>query len=239
MMRTLPFLGTVLLSTLVSPVWSDAKLEEDPFLQPYVAQLKKQTASATLESVKTLAESDLIVLHHGYGTWIRNKWLWGDRDPALVQFFRTHGIRHPDSMSMVLIRALWTDLNRNLTREEQARIDARRALVAAKRASYNTLSEECATRLAGSKVDFDRCYAAHGLPSKNPLGREPFYELVVGNTGIVKRIVFFDGASQKLKGCLRRQIETYTFSPFEHDEELTLYIVEFPNCGVSEGNRLY
>ena len=228
-----------MLSTLVSPVWSDAKLEEDPFLQPYVAQLKKQTASATLEGVKTLAESDLIVLHHGYGTWIRNKWLWGDRDPALVQFFRTHGIRHPDSMSMVLIRALWTDLNRNLTREEQARIDARRALVAAKRASYNTLSEECATRLAGSKVDFDRCYAAHGLPSKNPLGREPFYELVVGKTGIVKRIVFFDGASQKLKGCLRRQIETYTFSPFEHDEELTLYIVEFPNCGVSEGNRLY
>ena len=239
-MRMPKFLGSLLLCALVSPVWPDEKLEEHRFLQPYVAQLKQETPSSMLERVKTLAEDDLLVLYFGYGTWIRNKWLWGDRDPALVQFFLTHGVRHPDDMSVVLIRALWIDLNRNLTAAERAEIDSKRALVAAKSASYRRLSGECAAQLAASKAEFEKCYAAHGLPSKNPLNRNPFYKLVVEKSGTIERIVFYDGAGSTLKECLRREVEPYRFSSFEYDEILTLSTVGvFPSCGVEESSRLY
>jgi len=238
-MRIPKFLGSFLLCALVSPVWSDTKLEEHPFLQPYVAQLKQATPSSDLERVKRLAESDLPILHFGYGTWIRNKWLWGDRDPALAQFFFAHGIQHPDDMSAVLIRALWIDLNRNLTAEERTEIDARRALVSAKHASYKKLRDECAAQLAASKAEFEKCYAAHGLPSKNPLNQNPFYNLVVHKSGAIDRIVLYTGASPGVGDCIRREVERYRFSSFEYDEKLTLYIVKFPDCAVEESFRVY
>ena len=94
-----------------SYVARDRRLAQDPFLRPYVAKMKKLTAAETLEKIGRIAEKDLALLHFDYGMAIRNLWLWGDRDPALVQFFRAKGVDHPDGMSMVLIRALWQDLN--------------------------------------------------------------------------------------------------------------------------------
>jgi hypothetical protein len=229
-----------LLLTLIGTVgFREPALAADPFLTPYVSQLKRETPPRTLERIKAVAEADLIVFHHGYGTWIRNKWLWGNREPRLVQFFRQHGIEHPDNMSMVLIQALWEDLNRSLTPTEAARIEAARALVAAKRATYAKLSTECATQLAASRPAFERCYAAHGLPSKNPVNRDPFFKLLVGQTGAIRKIMFFDDAPAALRRCLRPIIESYRFSPFQHDEELTLYITTFPNCRVAEIDSLY
>jgi hypothetical protein len=78
-----------------------------------------------------------------------------------------------------------------------------------------------------------------GLPSKNPLGRIPFHELIVGKTGVVERIVFFNGASPSVQDCLRTQIESYKFSSFENDERLTVHVAQFPNCVVSELHLLY
>ena len=95
-----------------SYVARDRRLAQDPFLRPYVEKMRKLTDAESLEKIRRTAEKDLAQLHFGYGMHIRNLWLWGDRDPALVKFFHAKGIDHPDGMSMVLIWALWQDLNR-------------------------------------------------------------------------------------------------------------------------------
>lgn len=95
-----------------SYVARDRRLAQDPFLRPYVDELKKVTPPESLARIRAMAEKDLVQLHFDFGMAIRNRWLWGERDPALVQFFHAKGIDHPDAMSMVLIRALWQDLNR-------------------------------------------------------------------------------------------------------------------------------
>ena len=43
-------------------------LAKDPFLRPYVEQLKQSTPAGDLTKITALAQSDLILLHHGYGT---------------------------------------------------------------------------------------------------------------------------------------------------------------------------
>ena len=48
---------------------------------------------------------DMIVFHHGLGTGIRNRFgLW--QGSLLAQWFNERGVLHPDSMSMVILRAL-------------------------------------------------------------------------------------------------------------------------------------
>lgn len=73
---------TVLFGLAITSSWAnaDGDLARDPFLRPYVADLKKDTPSKNLDYIRGLAEDDLILLHHGYGTYIRNRWLWGDRE---------------------------------------------------------------------------------------------------------------------------------------------------------------
>src|SRR6516162_4724274 len=82
---------------------SEKDIAQSAFLRPYVAQLKTNTPPAELARIRAMAKSELILLHHGYGTGIRNQWLWGNRNPELVKFFHGQGIDHPDDMSMVLI----------------------------------------------------------------------------------------------------------------------------------------
>ena len=65
----------------------DKDLAEDPFLRSYLQQLKKSTPADDLRKITAMAESELILLHHGLGTGIRNKWLRRDRDPELIRFF--------------------------------------------------------------------------------------------------------------------------------------------------------
>ena len=186
-----------------------------------------------------MAKSDLILLHHGYGTGIRNRWLRGNRDPQLLRFFRDNGIDDIDHMSGVIIDALWNNLNSNLDPAERASLEAKRALVVAKRASYEKLESECEAQLVKARDEFDRNYKTYGLPSKNPGGREPFYELVVEKTGRVRDIVFFDGASFELKEHLRKTIQQFKFSAFANDEQVTIYIVDFPRCLAKERDKLY
>ena len=97
-----------------SYVARDRRIANDPFLRTYVERLKMLTPAGTLEKIKAMAEPDLIDLHFSYGVGIRNAWLWGNQEPALIDFFRARGIDHPDGMSRVLIRALWMHLNGRL-----------------------------------------------------------------------------------------------------------------------------
>jgi hypothetical protein len=223
----------------VAGTHGQADLHRDAFLRPYVSELRRETSRENLDRIAEASFDDLALFHHGYGTWIRNKWLWGEREPALLAFFRKHDVQHPDDMSMILIQALWEDLNADLTSAERHRILEKRRVVAEKRASYVQLEAECASQLAETKNDFDQCYADHGLPSKNPSNRDPFFQLIVGRGGSVKRVVYFDGASQPLRQCLDPLLAKYQFPVFEHDEQLTLYILDFPRCRIAERDQLY
>jgi len=218
---------------------TDSKVAEDAFLRPYVGQLKKTTPPADLDKIKTMAESELILLLHGYGTGIRNQWLHGNRDPQLLRFFHDKGIDDPEAASMVIIQALWYDLNISLSPGERASVDKKRASVARKRANYERLESECEALLKRVKDEFERCYERNGPPSKNPVNREPFFQLLVGKTGHVREIVFFEGASADLKECLEKIIMQFTFSAFTDDEQVTLYILEFPRCRIAERDTLH
>lgn len=89
----------------------------EPILQQYVAELRKETPYSSLEKISKFKKNELIKLHHGYGTWIRNKWLWGNRNQKLISYFQSKGFKHPDDMSMELIRALWEDLQTSPLKE--------------------------------------------------------------------------------------------------------------------------
>jgi hypothetical protein len=215
------------------------EIAKSAFLQPCVDELMTHTPPADLDRIRTMAESELWLFHHGYGTGIRNKWLWGNRNPELVRFFQDNGIAHPDDMSMVLIEALWHALNSNLSPEERASIEAKRTVVARKRLAYERLESQCEVHLLLARAEFERCYARHGLPSRNPSGRKPFFKLVVEMTGSVREIVFYEGASSDLKACLEEIIQRFRFDAFTDDETVTLHILDFPRCRVLERDRLH
>lgn len=217
----------------------DKEVEKNPFLRPYVEQLKQSASPADLNTIKTMAKSELILLLHGYGTAIRNRWLHGNRDPQLLRFFHDHGIDEPEAMSMIIIYALWDDLNLGLSPAERASIEAKRALVARKRATYERLESACEAKLASAQSEFERCYKAYGLPSNNPINRNPFFKLLVEKTGRVQKIVFFEGVTPELKRCLEEIIQQFRFSTFADDEMVTLYILEFPRCRIAERDTLH
>jgi hypothetical protein len=224
----------LLLALLAGQAVQPDKLAADPSLRPYVEELRKETPAATLDKITIMSESELVRLQFGYGTWIRNTWLYNKRDSALTRYFRQHGITHPDDISRILIRALWNNLNQTLTPEQRVQVEARRRLAARKRNAYAMLSQECSDQLKPSKDLIESCYHANGLPSKNQSNRNPFRKLIVKKNGAVGEIVFFEGASDGLKRCLKPILDGYHFSPLEYDEQLTLYITQFPYCGVLE-----
>src|SRR5690242_15576857 len=93
----------------------DKDIAKDPFLRPYVQKLKQEASADDLRKLTAMGKSELILLLHGYGTGIRNRWIHGARDPELARFFRARGVKDPEAASMVIIEALWYDLNSTLT----------------------------------------------------------------------------------------------------------------------------
>jgi hypothetical protein len=74
---------------------TDKDLAHAPALKPCVQQLKESTSPEDLHAITAMAKPELVLLLHGYGTSIRNRWIHGDRDPALANFFRTNGVSEP------------------------------------------------------------------------------------------------------------------------------------------------
>jgi len=67
----------------------------------------------TLEFMHTKEEFVLGQYHHGFGTKIRNEWLWDiEKQPLLIKFFHDYGIIHADDMSGLIIKAFWCSLNK-------------------------------------------------------------------------------------------------------------------------------
>ncbi|MBV9463751.1 MAG: hypothetical protein JO317_05930 [Verrucomicrobiae bacterium] len=230
---------------LMTPVFAQDDNSEQPsplvtnaFLRPYIDVLEKETPKDQLARIGSMSRDDLISLHQNYGMWIRNKWMHANADAPLMKFFYVNGVRHRDDASMILIEALWFDLNAQMSAEDLKNAAAKRATVKAKQVAYERLEKECATQLAEAKHDFAQCYQIHGRPSKNPVNENPFFQLTVDQTGKVEAIWFFEGAPDDLKLCLEKRLRRFRFSQFSTDPSLHVYIEEFPYCRVKERDRL-
>lgn len=63
------------------------------------------------DSIKNAFVNDsLRNAHFTIGRWIRNNWILGKRDTALVQYFNELGIYHPDDMSSIILTSLYRKL---------------------------------------------------------------------------------------------------------------------------------
>ena len=227
----------VLLCIGVPVVFEDdpiSPLEQHSFLKPYAARLKADTSASDLDSIARMRREDLIVLHHGYGTGIRNKWLWGDREPALVEFFRKHGVTHPDEMSMVLIYALWREVNSSLTPAERSQVEQHRRQVVARRQTYRRVADECTRQIVEARPQFEECFRVHGRPGKYRNVHEPFFAMVVAPSGQVRKVKHWEGGSKTVRSCLAKHLASFQFSPFSNVDQATLHTTDDYRCTVAE-----
>ncbi len=68
-----------------------------------IGQVLNEEDEATLLGYRY---EDLSMLHHGFGTGIRNAWLRSDRSPAQADM-TARGFLHPDDMSTTIIASFW------------------------------------------------------------------------------------------------------------------------------------
>lgn len=74
------------------------------------AELRRILPEKTVEAMKTGSEDDMVLYHHGLGTWLRNNWgLW--KGSRLSKWFNEKGIRHADDMSGIILDSFWRHLN--------------------------------------------------------------------------------------------------------------------------------
>ena len=90
-------------------------------LDEVITHFKKAWTKEELTKFKKLSEQDALAsTHFTTGLWIRNNWIRGDRNPSLIKYFDSIGLRHPDDISAVIIRSLHRTLNnRSLEIEKQ------------------------------------------------------------------------------------------------------------------------
>jgi hypothetical protein len=73
----------------------------------------KDLKAEDIEYIKSLTFDRLSVLHFTLGLNIRNIWIYGDRNPELVDYFHYIGIFHPDGISTIIIKSYWSYLNKH------------------------------------------------------------------------------------------------------------------------------
>jgi hypothetical protein len=82
-------------------------------LDETVLYFQQQWAQAELDNFRNRPESDAVMeLHKGTGMWIRNNWIYGDRDTALKNYFKELGIYAPDDISSIILTSLHRTLNK-------------------------------------------------------------------------------------------------------------------------------
>ncbi len=63
-----------------------------------------------IDTIRHSAADDMIQYHFSIGMWLRNNWgLW--RGLRLYQYFWSHGVRHPDEMSGIILDEYWYHLH--------------------------------------------------------------------------------------------------------------------------------
>lgn len=76
-----------------------------------VIQLKAVLSQKMLTDIKSLPEDGIWRFNSSLGAEMRNTWFYGHSKEPLAAFFFSKGIHHPDHMSGIILRALWSDLN--------------------------------------------------------------------------------------------------------------------------------
>jgi hypothetical protein len=81
-------------------------------LNESVAYFEKHWSSRQLDAFKNKNEKKAVAeLHMSVGMWIRNNWIYGNRNPQLVKFFDSLNFRHQDDISSTILRSLHRKLN--------------------------------------------------------------------------------------------------------------------------------
>jgi hypothetical protein len=90
-------------------------------LDEAISYFEKTWSNTEKDKFKSLPENEAVIeLHFETGLWIRNNWIHGNRDTALVKFFINLGIFSPDDMSGIILTSLHRKLNgRDIELEEQ------------------------------------------------------------------------------------------------------------------------
>jgi hypothetical protein len=74
------------------------------------SELQRMLTPMLIDDMRSRPEEDMIIYHHGLGTWMRNNWaLW--QGSRLSEYFNGLGIHHPDDMSGIIITSFWRRLN--------------------------------------------------------------------------------------------------------------------------------
>ncbi len=204
-------------------------MPEDQFLIPYIDELIKETPKENLDRIRGLPESELIVLHMDYGMWIRNKWLHGNRNPKLVNYYLCKGYYHPDDMSQRIIINIWQHLNKTATVEEKVKAEKLRERIIEKRATYDKLMNECESQLKKYESRFKECLVFD--QKQNKMG--PFFKIFVNNTGKIEDTNFFTTQADASKKCVGKILSKFKFSAFGADKKIDLYITSYPKCRTS------
>ena len=75
-----------------------------------IAKLSTELPQSEQADLAAMKRDDLILLHHGFGTGIRNEFgLWGGNF-ALIESCSGSRETHPDDVSMIIIERLWVKL---------------------------------------------------------------------------------------------------------------------------------
>jgi len=78
-------------------------------------ELDRMLSDNEKEDIKNIP--NICLLHHGFGTYLRNKWgLW--TGSVLSKQFKDHGVTHPDSMSAIILRLYNKKLNNKPLNDE-------------------------------------------------------------------------------------------------------------------------
>jgi hypothetical protein len=106
--------GCFLLGICVAAAQQEALLGPDNWpttVEDTVRDIVARLPAPDKERVKTTKKEDLILFHHGWGTGIRNHYgLW--RGNAKLIASACGGPCHPDDASMLIIEAVWQELQK-------------------------------------------------------------------------------------------------------------------------------
>jgi len=82
------------------------------------SELRRILTRRQLEEFK---KNNPMFYHHGFGTWIRNNWIYGPgrNGSKLAQYFNDLGIFHPDDMSCIILTSFWRHLHKMPIRLER------------------------------------------------------------------------------------------------------------------------
>ncbi len=105
---TLSFAALFFLTSCKSQIRLPKNLDEA------VLYFQQKWTGKELDKFKNMSEKEaLIEIHFGTGQWIRNNWVYGNRDTVLRNYFHSLGVFHPDDISAIILISLHRTLNKN------------------------------------------------------------------------------------------------------------------------------